>query len=80
MATPELPDLQVDFLVKEESGGFTNPNPWFVQSLDDFLFYCCPECDYKSQFHNAFHQHAVDSHLNVSLTSILSLFSLLRIR
>ena len=64
MTTQELPDM--DFLqnVKEEGSGFTNP--WFVQSLDDFLFYCCPECDYKCQFHDAFHQHALSAHQNVS--------------
>ena len=66
MATQELPDM--DFLqnVKNEEGSSGFTNPWFVQTFDDFLFYCCPECDYKCQFHDAFHQHALNSHQNVS--------------
>ena len=22
-------------------------NPWEVPNLEEFLFYCCPECDHK---------------------------------
>ena len=70
MATTELPDM--DFLqnVKEESSG-TFTNPWFVQTLDDFLYYCCPECNYKCQFHDEFHHHALISHPMVSLFEYL---------
>ena len=37
-------------------------NPWTVKSLDDFLFYCCPECDHQSITKNAFIKHAVNNH------------------
>ena len=37
-------------------------NPWTVASLDDFLFYCCPECDYKSITKSVFIKHAVNNH------------------
>ena len=29
-------------------------NPWTVKSLDDFLFYCCPECDHKTKTKSLF--------------------------
>ena len=37
-------------------------NPWLVQSFDEFLFYCCPECNYKCQVHEEFNSHAVTAH------------------
>ena len=37
-------------------------NPWTVTSLDDFLFYCCPECDIRSVTKSEFIQHAVNNH------------------
>ena len=37
-------------------------NPWTVTSLDDFLFYCCPECDHKSITKGVFIEHAVNNH------------------
>ena len=37
-------------------------NPWTVTSLDDFLFYCCPECDDRSVTKSEFVQHAVKNH------------------
>ena len=37
-------------------------NPWDVKSLDDFLFYCCPECDHKSITKSVFIKHAVNNH------------------
>ena len=24
-------------------------NPWEVETLDEYLNYCCPECDHKSK-------------------------------
>ena len=39
-----------------------NSNPWLVQSFDEFLFYCCPECNYKCQLHEEFNSHAVTAH------------------
>ena len=37
-------------------------NPWAVGSLDDFLHYCCPECDNKSQTKELFINHALINH------------------
>ena len=37
-------------------------NPWTVTSLDDFLFYCCPECDNRSVTKSEFVQHAMKNH------------------
>ena len=37
-------------------------NPWNVTSLDDFLFYCCPECDNRTVTKNDLIQHALNNH------------------
>ena len=36
--------------------------PWNVESLEDFLYYCCPECDEKSQSRDGFLCHALAYH------------------
>jgi hypothetical protein len=40
-------------------------NPWAVDSLRRFLFYNCPECDFKGQDETAFQNHAIESHYQV---------------
>ena len=37
-------------------------NPWSVSKLEEFLYFCCPECDLKDQSKEAFVQHALDHH------------------
>ena len=37
-------------------------SPWDVTSLDDFLFYCCPECDSKHVTKPKFILHAFKQH------------------
>ena len=37
-------------------------SPWDVSTFEEFLFYCCPECDTKDKDFNAFIQHAMDFH------------------
>ena len=37
-------------------------NPWQVTSKDDFLFYCCPECDMKSKDYEHLYEHAIKCH------------------
>ena len=37
-------------------------NPWQVNFLDDFLFYCCPECDFKHDTKSSFVSHALIQH------------------
>ena len=40
----------------------TPTNPWQVQSIDEFLFYCCPECDTKVKDSKDFVIHALVRH------------------
>ena len=37
-------------------------NPWLVENVDDFNFWCCPECAYKSKDRTVFKSHAVENH------------------
>ena len=37
-------------------------NPWAGKNLDDFVYFCCPECDEKDQSKEAFLQHALENH------------------
>ena len=46
-------------------------NPWYVINLEDFLFYCCPECDNKTKNPKAFLNHAVTSHPNAKIALLL---------
>jgi hypothetical protein len=40
-------------------------NPWAVDSLGKFLFYNCPECDFKAKDEPSFQNHAVELHYQV---------------
>ena len=42
-------------------------NPWHVSSLEEFCYYFCPECHVKTQDHNQFFNHAVQSHRSASV-------------
>ena len=37
-------------------------SPWNVNKLEDFLHYCCPECEEKNPSRNDFIQHAQNQH------------------
>ena len=37
-------------------------NPWFVPELDEFLYFCCPECDVREKIKEKFVIHALDHH------------------
>ena len=41
-------------------------NPWDVASLFEFAYFCCPECDCKTQSKQDFVSHASNSHPWVS--------------
>ena len=41
--------------------------PWGVESLDQFLFYCCPECDNKYEDPQNFINHAMQTHANATV-------------
>ena len=37
-------------------------NPWIVENIEAFNFYCCPECDFQSKNGDHFKRHAMESH------------------
>ena len=37
-------------------------NPWLVQRLEEFQYFCCPECDLKDQSKENFVKHALNFH------------------
>ena len=37
-------------------------NPWAVPHLDEYLFYCCPECELRTKEYEAFYSHALNVH------------------
>ena len=49
-------------------------NPWNVSNVDDFLHYCCPECDVRHDSKTLFINHAIDEHPKSRL--FLSIFDL----
>ena len=49
---------------KVEDNLLENPedNPWFEKTLEEFLYYCCPECDERNQSKEMFLKHALELH------------------
>ena len=47
-------------------------NPWAVENIKAFSFYCCPECDFKSKDGNYFKRHAMESHNQSKVFFIMS--------
>ena len=41
-------------------------NPWDVHSMYEFSYFCCPECDCKSQNIQDFVNHTANCHAWVS--------------
>ena len=41
---------------------FKSASPWSVDNLEEFIFYCCPECEEKNCDRELFLQHAFDNH------------------
>ena len=41
-------------------------NPWLVDSLMEFQYFCCPECDDKLKEKQEFIDHACAKHPKVS--------------
>ena len=37
-------------------------NPWKVSSVEDFLYYSCPECEFKASKKSEFYKHALSVH------------------
>ena len=55
----DVPDSS-NSIIKME--GEQKINPWSVQSIDEFLYYNCPECDFKVKDGDSFEEHALLSH------------------
>ena len=43
-------------------------NPWMVDQLEEFLYFCCPECNEKCQAKGSFLHHAILTHPNAELS------------
>ena len=41
---------------------FLENSPWLVNTLEEFLYYCCPECDERDNSKDSFIQHAYEHH------------------
>ena len=52
--------------IKEEVADAPVANPWAVESLEEYLHYCCPECDVKCESKDLFVNHAWFNHKEVS--------------
>ena len=59
---------------------FKVTNPWKVSSIYDFYYFCCPECDSKSQNKQDFVNHASTIHPWVSLKFYLTYDSKMNLR
>ena len=44
-----------------------NKNPWMVESIEAFSFYCCPECVFRSKDESFFQRHALQNHTQSNL-------------
>ena len=47
-------------------------NPWVVENIEAFSFYCCPECDFKSKQEVSFKRHALECHNKAKSFFIMS--------
>ena len=50
-------------------------NPWLVEELEEFLYFCCPECDEKCRAKDLFLKHAFCQHPNVSYICTILFFN-----
>jgi hypothetical protein len=55
-------------------------NPWAVEQLEDFLFFCCPECPDRIPTKETFIEHALSNHSlsrdvlpNVKVTTVIDI-------
>ena len=39
-----------------------DPDVWKVSQLEEFLYFCCPNCDVKEKSKELFVKHALDHH------------------
>ena len=55
-------ELSEKFKMKVEEEKSTNNSPWAVDVLEEFLFYCCPQCSLQEQSREQFLEHALVHH------------------
>ncbi len=61
--TDDQHDISASFFSPEPTSNvIQEANPWEVDSVKQFLFYCCPECPYSAKAISPFVEHAVDNH------------------
>ena len=56
---PMITENSVKTVVKKEE---YESNPWSVDSVSDFLKYCCPECNFSEKDLKLFSNHAQENH------------------
>merc|ERR1711860_16842 len=44
--------------------------PWGAKSIEEFLFYCCPECDEKYKDCQNFVDHAMQTHDSAKVSTL----------
>ena len=66
MATMDIQRMMLEGQLDEVKKG----NPWDVYSIFEFNFFCCPECDCKTQSKQDFINHASTLHPWVSQSYI----------
>ena len=42
-------------------------NPWMVENIEAFVYYCCPECVFRSKDESFFQSHALQNHAGSNL-------------
>ncbi len=47
------------------------PNPWSIEDLNEFLFFCCPQCDHRTKSKPHFLNHALVKHPEVNITRVV---------
>ena len=47
-------------------------NPWVVENIEVFSFYCCPECDFKSKDREYFKKHVKEKTIQVLSLYVIS--------
>ena len=57
-----LEDLNIPDPEEDNKPEVPTRSPWDVSCIEDFLYFCCPECNLKHETKTAFVIHAVDAH------------------
>ena len=37
-------------------------NPWMVENINVFSYFCCPECEFQGKTEKLFEEHALENH------------------